>query len=508
MQVFKKLLCFMMCLGVFLLYATSAVAQEKNDGQIDQLQNQVKELNTLVKQQQKEAETLKKTVDSQQERIEQLQQNVAKVYKQAISDTGVMEKYKLGTEAYLRSSYYSLNRKDMPTPGAKGYDNAFVNYLDLKFSAKPTPELQFHTTLTMYKLWGTWNSPQAVGSADFNYSEKPSDAGVRIKRAYVDYRPEWLGRYVDLSFGRLPTSDGYLTKYRYNRPSQTSYPDLAFNAESDGVGLTFYTHIPAIQSLSLVYSRSQDETDMTPFRQDQYKLNDIDFYIVQLNSRPSFLKNSTVVLQLFRMDNIRATGDDAIRSALSGQNVVFPDDYGYLNKYTLQFDVERAFGLPIDFFASGSLSRSRPNHQQILVNGAVLDPSTLPAVLQPYAQYLVSADNQKSHNGSAVYAGLRYHIDSELLRMPKIGIEYFKGSRYWVGLDIAGLDPYQKLNTRGTVWEVYYIQPLVEKKFQVRAGYQHIARDYTDSLMAGIYGAPQKTNEKDSLVYVSLEFSF
>lgn len=532
MQLFKKLSCFILCFSVFLLCATSAAAAEKKDPQIDRLQNQVRELNNQIKEQKKESENLKKKMGEQQERIDTLQENIGRVYKQAISDTGVIEKYKLGTEAYLRSSYYSLNREDQLPGSGKGYDNAFVNYLDLKFSAKPSSELRFHTTLTMYKLWGTWNSPQAVGSADFNYSEKPSDAGIRVKRAYVDYRPDWLGRYVDLTFGRLPTSDGYLTKYRYNRPSQTNYPDLAFNAESDGVGLTFYSDIPWIQSLNLVYSRSQDETDMNPFQQDTYKLKDINFYVAQLNVKPTILKNSTLVFQWFRVDNIRATADDLWRAYLANAEMIynlqhpaapvdvnyrFPKDYGYLNKYTVQFDVERAFGLPVDFFISGALSQSRPNHRQVQIvdsKGKVVNPSTLPDELKPYAQavsqnqYLVSADNQKSHSGSAIYAGLRYHIDSKLLRHPKIGLEYFKGSHYWVGLDIAGLDPYQKLNTRGTVWEVYYIQPLVEKKFQVRFGYQHISRDYTDTLMAGLYGEPQKTDEKDSLVYASLEFMF
>jgi hypothetical protein len=369
--------------------------------------------------------------------------------------------------------------------------------------------------MTMYKLWGAWNSPESIRSSDFSYSNTPSDTGVKVKRAYVDYRPELLGRYVNLTFGRLPTSDGYLTRYRYNRPSQSSYPDLAFDAESDGAALTFYTENPLLSSLNVVYARSEDDTDMYPFQTDPEGLEDIDFYAVQLNSRLTFLDSSTCSLQWLRADNIRVTGDDIIRDLITFYqlpvtDIFFPDELGYVDKYTIQLNNDRILDGPVDFFASVSWSKSRPNGDQIYVNGQPLDPATLPPGIRPYTKYLylVSSDNQESESGWAVYAGFRYNIESALLRNPKIGLEYFDGSEYWVGLNIAALDPYQKLNTRGSVWEIYWVQPLVENMLQFRSGYQYINREYTGSIMAGLYGAPEETDEEDTLVYASFEFMF
>ncbi|MDA3896908.1 MAG: DUF3373 family protein [Desulfobacteraceae bacterium] len=499
--------------------------------QQEQIKSLKKNLNRVYKQtiedtgqievQQQTAGDLKQTVASQQEEIDKLKSNLAFVYKQTIKDTGMIEKYKLGNEVYMRSSYYDLQRDDVLfSDGTTDdeYENSFVNYLDLKFTAEPSDELQFNATLTMYKLWGTWNSPESVRSSDFNYSSTPSDSGVKVKRAYVDYRPQWLGQQVNLTFGRLPTSDGYLTQYRYNRPSQTSYPDLAFNAESDGAAFTFYFNNVFAKSFNLVYARSEDDTDMYPFKTDSEGLEDIDFYVAQFNSDLFFLDNSVFTLQWLRVDNIRMTGDDVLRDSIDDYNMiygqvlgvapsvtdlVFPQELGYVDKFTVQLNNDLLLDGPIDFFASVSWSKSHPNGDQVTANNM---PSNIQGAID--SLYLLSSDNQDSQSGWAFYTGLRYNIESKLLRNPKVGVEYFDGSEYWVGLDIAASDPYQKLNTRGSVWEIYWVQPCVENILQFRTGYQMIDRDYTESVMAGLYGAPNKTDEEDSLFYFSLEFIF
>lgn len=555
MQLVYRMVWVCVCVGAVLCAATGFAQQKGSGEEIDVLQNRLDSLNRKVYRQNRSAGNLKDTVEKQQQEIETLRKNIARVYRQTIQDTGRIERYRLGNAAYLRASYYDMGREN-EIRGTDADENAFVNYFDLKFWAMPSSEVKFNATLTMYKLWGAWNDPEDVGNPDFSYSSKPSDAAVRAKRAYVDYRPDWLNRAVNFTFGRLPTSGGDLTKYRYNRPSQTTYPDLAFNAESDGAALTFYLEpVPLARTLNLVYARSEDDTDASPFAGDDNALEDIDFYSVQLNSQLSFLDNAELALQWFRVDNIRPTGDDVIREKFAELNQLasiislanpdagldlslgtptFPDSLGYVDKYTVQFEKQRIFDWPLDVFASAAWSRSKPNGKRVTIGGeplaAVLEgklealsqlppdqSAQLPASLRqqldqlsnlPESIYLVSSDNQKSQSGNAVYAGLRYHLPSERLNRPKIGVEYFDGSHYWVGLNIAALDPFQKLNTRGQVWEVYWVQPLVRDALQMRAGYQAIDREYTATMMSGLYGAPQKTEESDDLFYVSLEYTF
>jgi hypothetical protein len=217
------------------------------------------------------------------------------------------------------------------------------------------------------------------------------------------------------------------------------------------------------------------------------------------------------------------TGDDVLRDSIDDYNMylqlsdpslmpdplplvtdlVFPQELGYVDKFTVQLNNDLLLDGPIDFFASVSWSKSHPNGDQVT---AINMPSNIQSAIE--SLYLLSSDNQDSQSGWAFYTGLRYNIESKLLRNPKVGVEYFDGSEYWVGLDIAASDPYQKLNTRGSVWEIYWVQPCVENILQFRTGYQMIDRDYTESVMAGLYGAPNKTDEEDSLFYFSLEFIF
>ncbi|MBS3757291.1 MAG: DUF3373 family protein [Desulfobacterales bacterium] len=529
---------FLLCLFMF---AASPSAAKNDKGENENWQQQVQDLNRKLDEQKKEAGELEDRITRQQEQINTLKDHISHVYKQTIRDTGVIEKYRLGNEAYLRSSYFDLVRDDDDDRIEDEYDNAFVNYLDLKFMAQPAEEVQFHATLTMYKLWGSWNDPEDVSIPDFQYSNEPSDSAIKVKRAYVDYRPLWLDRKVNLTFGRLPTSGGYLTKYRYNRPSMSTYPDLTFNAESDGAALTFYFNHSFAKSLNLIYARSEDDTDAYPFIGDAEGLEDIDFYTAQFNARIPFLDNSVCVLQWFRVDNLRPTGDNEFKESLNQllllrdknpATVDFPDELGHVDKYTFQLSNDRIFDLPLDLFASVAYSETDPNDDQILINGIPLEsealspeiitslaldpenPKDLASIkkinngIQSIGPYLGCEDNDDSEDAWAVYAGIRYHVPSEKLLNPKIGLEYFDGSEHWVGLNIASVDPYRKLNTRGSVWEVYWNQPLVEHMLQMRTGYQWIDRDYTESLLSGLYGTPEDADEDDRLFYISMEYTF
>ena len=186
---------------------------------------------------------------------------------------------------------------------------------------------------------------------------------------------------------------------------------------------------------------------MYPFKRDSQGLDDIDFYAAQLNSRLTSLDNSNITLQWLRVDNIRPTGDNLIREAvdnintinmLTGQppfvsELIFPQELGYVDKYTVQLNNDRILDSPVDFFASVAWSRSHPNKERIYAedgDGNPLDLAALPQFKDAASLYLVSSDNQDSQSGWAFYAGLRYNIESERYRNPKIGIEYFQGSEY------------------------------------------------------------------------------
>ena len=559
---------------------TISTLQQKNAEINGKLQNLKKSLKTLKQKQkaktqeiinktnkqeeqfQEYSSNLKQMIDKQKKRMNLVNKNLQKVYKQTLSEVGGTQRYNLGVSADLNTSYYSIDR-DMNDVSALGEnvwtyptdkngkpqlgddsDNAFLNTLDLKLYGQIGKELQLTSTLSMYKLWGSWTHPMQRGISDFNYSSSPSTAGISVRTAYADYRPEWLNRTFNLTFGRLPTAGGHLSKFRHNEPSPSSYPDLAYNSETDGIAGTLYPNkmgIPGLTSLNMVYIRSVEDTDSHPYQTDPAELDDIDFYTLQLNSDPPFMEDATFTVHAFRMDNIRPSKNELIAertkdsfaskfSSLSrkvgyssnynfqdqfkdGINVDFPEELGTIDKLTLQFDDERFLGTPIDFFASYSLCRVDRNDEQIQIDyddlkGPPQILNSLPKKLQDGPYYLASGDNQGSDTSFAIYTGLRYNLEQEWLNNPKFGAEYNYGSQYWVGLNIADRDPFHKLNIRGQAYEGYWIQPLIEDKFQIRTGYQYLQRDYTTSLLSGVFGAPREVDETAKVFYLDLNLRF
>jgi|GEM_PF-4766809 len=324
---------------------TISTLQQKNAEINGKLQNLKKSLKTLKQKQkaktqeiinktnkqeeqfQEYSSNLKQMIDKQKKRMNLVNKNLQKVYKQTLSEVGGTQRYNLGVSADLNTSYYSIDRdmndvsnlnSDDPLTYADtsdDSDNAFLNTLDLKLYGQIGKELQLTSTLSMYKLWGSWTHPMQRGISDFNYSSSPSTAGISVRTAYADYRPEWLNRTFNLTFGRLPTAGGHLSKFRHNEPSPSSYPDLAYNSETDGIAGTLYPNkmgIPGLTSLNMVYIRSVEDTDSHPYQTDPAELDDIDFYTLQLNSDPPFMEDATFTVHAFRMDNIRPSKNELI----------------------------------------------------------------------------------------------------------------------------------------------------------------------------------------------------
>ncbi len=98
----------------------------------------------------------------------------------------------------------------------------------------------------------------------------------------------------------------------------------------------------------------------------------------------------------------------------------------------------------------------------------------------------LAGPNQDNQDGYALYAGVRYDMDSINL---KIGAEYNWGSEYWIAMTPGHDDIYQsKLATRGQVFELYTIWdiPAGEAisrygRAFIRLGYQHYDYDYSGS---------------------------
>ena len=82
--------------------------------------------------------------------------------------------------------------------------------------------------------------------------------------------------------------------------------------------------------------------------------------------------------------------------------------------------------------------------------------------------------------GDAIYTGFRYTIPIRAMNFPKIGFEYNRGSKYFMGdlLISEGGEITNKLGIHGDAFEAYYIQPINPKNMFIRIGAIYIKHEY------------------------------
>ena len=107
---------------------------------------------------------------------------------------------------------------------------------------------------------------------------------------------------------------------------------------------------------------------------------------------------------------------------------------------------------------------------------------------------LNSFGEQTDRTGYSVWAGIKTQLPWE----GSIGFEYNWGSQYWIGFTGGEDNPAgSKLATRGSVYELFYNQPLVDKKLMLSLGAQYYDYDYSGS--GNPLGEPVKISELSAL---------
>ena len=145
-------------------------------------------------------------------------------------------------------------------------------------------------------------------------------------------------------------------------------------------------------------------------------------------------------------------------------------------------NLEAYTGKNIDTFIAVSWSRTDPS--QISQN----------PFYKVMGQGLLSSNGQlEAHDGYSIYAGVRFPMPLDA----KLGLEYNWGSEYWFNFtgaedSITG----SKLATRGSVYEAYYLQPIVSGKFFIKLGMKYYDYEYTGS--GNPLGAPVKISQANA----------
>ena len=395
-----------------------------------------------------------------------LKKDVASIYDtlDQVETKTLKDKINLGAEVRTRVDNFKVKDHLYFSNGSKGHeesnDNSWSNRVRVNMDADIRQNLKFTGRLTAYKNFADSDSPAGAVFGDANSAHLPDGSGVKLDRAYIDWIPEGLSVPLAITFGRHPSSEGPPNEIKENRKRQSTYPSLLFDGEADGVvatvGLERYLGWQDA-ALRLAWGKAyQDDDTVNAYLDAPGGIDDTNVFATFFESQLSGVENTLLVLSALRANDLAATGFDSL--GINGS-----DNVGDLDLFGLHLQANRLRNSNFDLFLSLGLNQSHPN-------GRVLN--------SPLGTMgLLNNDGDSSHSGWAIYTGLAYTIPAAGLNHPKIGFEYNHGSQYWFSFTSGSTELYNKLATRGDVYDLYYIQPFNEYLF-ARIGYTLAQYDY------------------------------
>lgn len=345
--------------------------------------------------------------------------------------------------------------------------------LHLNMNAPINDYTKFYGRLSMAKNYGMMDTNGVHQPLDIDAGRdlRSSGQSLYVTRAYVDL---FLSKEIVATLGRQPGTDGPGSNLRNNALRQATYPALLFNTLGDAAVISYKPRF--LRQLQFVvrgaYGKIYQADSQGVVRDWTSKQDalDSDLYYASMEIQPylgSLGKNSLIMLSYTRLSNL-ALDLSALNSAIGVKNL------GDTDLMNLHFESYQAFGLPLNYFVSGSYMKG---------SGAREISFT--------AQVPVANTGFNEETAFAVHAGLRYDFH----RYFKLGGEYFYGSQYWYTVTRASFnDPLNIRATRGQAFDVYVITQLDRNQF-FRLSYTHIQNKWNNRGLP--FGGAYGTNDED-----------
>ena len=456
-----------------------------------------------------------------QEQIDTLTAKIAKLEKKQTSNTKNISKVNAQSakdnikfDIDFRTAYDNLQYK---TAADNEYSNdaLYSMRLLLGMGYAPADNMVFKGQLSYNKAFGASYGQRGTGfgfdTFDWVSSETLNDDTVRVREAYWLWTPTVGGFPTTLSVGRRPATSGLLINLRDDEKAKSPLGhviNMEFDGASAGINLSEYvpgmnfkvcagrglTNATGWASQATAYLGAPTGGSTQPnYTEDENGLDTTDmlgFIFVPYDDGQYSVE--TTYYRGFDVPGLFATSMDGI----SGQ--LLPTAYtmesaGDMDGAAVSFKVE-GIGDEINdfldetiFFASFAWSKSNPdditrtiiNHPEGAPNGDYTSPSMLG-----------SAD---SETGTSYWVG----IQTPNLTGGRFGLEYNHGSEHWrsftYGEDtMAG----SKMAVRGSAYEAYWTQPLVDNVFSMQIRYTYLDYDYTGS--NGFFGDGSSSFEMGS----------
>ena len=405
----------------------------------------------------------------------------------------------------FRTAYDNINYEDA---NGKEHGNGaiFSNRLWLNMGYAPTNSMIFKGQLAYHKAFGASYGQRGTGMGfdtfDWISSETLNDDKVRVREAYWLWTPKIDDYSFTASLGRRPSTNGYLANIREDDADAKSPSGHVINMEFDGASFGVKTDLllPGMlfkvclgRGLSNATAWGAQATNyLTPagmggmtggatkpdYSYDGSKLDTVDmagFIFVPYNDG-----QYSVQTTWYRGFNVPGMVADMVLDATGNVSSMTMEmkNTGDMDGMAISMQAKGIGDGINDFlddttlFASFAYSKTHPD----ATTTRSIDMTALGmGTMDTSAGMLGSND---SETGNSIWLGA---VMPNMLG-GKFGIEYNKGSKNWrpftYGEDtLIG----SKLAARGSAYEAYVTQPLIDDVFSMQVRYTYIDYDYTGS---------------------------
>ena len=383
-----------------------------------------------------------------------------------------------------------LQRRDEFT---KNFDIAAAIRFRLNMNAN-VDNVKFHGRM-LYMNSSQTNQRLCILSRDI----KTGTAGSAfdVDRAYVDYTLNSTSKTpFTFSFGLLPTSGGTPMQYAQNKARNALFPALVFDMNTYGLigtqklGKNTFARFVLAKPYTL-------RPNFYPYQCNRENIDNANILGLYADTKFNFLGSTLLSFGFNIMNQLKAhpyLGPDVTSSN--------SHDLGTMVTYGIGLDIEKIHSTNTTFFIHTALSNPHPNGNRD--DYKIVPPLNRQVTAGGYTGFTdadYASGTMLSKNGYALYLGTKYDFSKKFMA----GAEFNYGSKYWFGATQGAEDMFNKLATRGNVYELYMTWQF-HKYLSAKLGYLNIHEDYTGS--GWHFGEPAKKDATQNITSLSLEAKF
>ena len=400
-----------------------------------------------------------------EEEIRDMQESISDINK---ATSGNALKLGVDYRFAVENIQYKMAGADANGNDTKSNDAFMTNRLWINMDWSATENLSFTGQLAYNKAFGARSGTAGKPSNGFDTfdwiaNENAYDDTLRVRSAYFLYRNNTFFETAipwTFSIGRRPSTNGHLISLR-DDDQPASPMGHSINVEFDGLSSKFsfdkwvdgmYIKLCAGRGMS----NAVPKFSATPYATDSSTNPDID--LLGLIFVPYDNGQYGLATQYYYANNLIDGNFNPGTGELQGFDTV-----GGLHSFTANFTVN-GIGNEINdylddsfFFLSGAVSRTNPKDGA----GGMLGST-------------------EAQTGYSVWAGVQ--MPSVITEDGRWGLEYNKGSQYWRSITYGeDTNVGSKVAARGSAYEAYFTEYLVEDILSLQVRYTYIDYDYTGS---------------------------